>query len=362
MKTFPSSVPSFVACVAVFLQGCSAAMPAQPLLPARSGSEIESGATANLNEVDQVTPDGPGSETGGIPDFCVGILDEAPLETRVQATLIRDGFVFVEGPVWSQKKGAFFFSEMNFDKEGPQGPPAKIHQLTLATEDAPAQLAVFIEESGSNGLALDDSGLVACTHDEQRVALYSLETKARTVLVSDFQGKHFNSPNDVTVHTDGHIYFTDPDWQLGKRVSETGMTGVYMRNNSGVVTLVDGGLPKPNGITLSPDQTRLYVGSVNGEIGEYAVAKDGSVGERRLFAEVEQPDGMAIDCAGNLYVASHGPGQVVVLSKEGELISTILVGSRTTNAAFGGPDRTTLLITSGSGIYSIETKIPGLPY
>jgi gluconolactonase len=221
---------------------------------------------------------------------------------------------------------------------------------------------VFIEQSGSNGLAIDGSGLVACTHDQQNVSRYSLETRERSVLVSDVQGKHFNSPNDVTVHSDGHIYFTDPDWQIGQRKSETGVTGVYMRDATGTVSRIDGELPKPNGITLSPDETRLYVGSLNGEINEYPVAPDGSVGVRRLFAKVDQPDGMAIDCAGNLYVASHGPGQVVVLSKEGELISTIEVGPRTTNAAFGGPDRRTLLITSGTGVYSIETKVPGLPY
>lgn len=292
-----------------------------------------------------------------LPSFCGGTSNVAPLPTEVSAELIQDGFVFVEGPVWSEKTGSFYFSEMDMDHEGPTGPPAKIHKLTL-----PMTLSVFVEDSGSNGLAVDDEGLVACTHDQQTLSRYSLETGERTVFVSDFESKHFNSPNDVALHSAGHAYFTDPDWQLAKRPNETGTTGVYWRDPSGKISLIEGSLSKPNGVSLSPDETRLYVGSVSGEISVFPVMADGSVGARKLFAKVDQPDGMAVDCAGNLYVTSHGPGQVVVLSPDAEVISLIKVAPRTTNVAFGGPDRRTLLITAGTGIYSIETAVPGFPY
>jgi gluconolactonase len=299
----------------------------------------------------------PLAEPRSLPEFCqVGGPAAAP-PTSAQASLLKAGFVFVEGPVWSDSLGAFFFSEMDFSKPGPNGPPSKIHKLVL-----PATIDLFIAESGSNGLAIDAQGLVACTHDTQTLSRYDLITKARSTFVGDFESKHFNSPNDVALHSAGHAYFTDPDWQLGDRPNQTGVTGVYWRNPDGQVRLLDGDLDKPNGVTLSPDETRLYVGAAGGVISMYPLHADGSVGPRQKFAEVKEPDGMAVDCSGRLYVASHAPGEVVVVSPEGEVVSTIKVAPRATNVAFGGADHKTLLVTAGSGIYTLPSATAGFPY
>ena len=144
--------------------------------------------------------------------------------------------------------------------------------------------------------------------------------------------------------------------------NETGVTGVYLRKPSGEVVLIDGDLDKPNGVTLSPDETKLYVGSASGVVQVYPVLADGSVGHREAFAEVKEPDGMAVDCAGRLYVASHAPGELIVLSPEGKTLSVIKVAPRATNVAFGGADRKTLLITAGTGIYTLRSETPGFPY
>jgi len=343
---------------------CSGAMPAQPLLksPEPSGAtEFASSSSEPSSAVAAAAPEDDAA-AASLPAFCSGSLAGPPFEARAKANLIQKGFVFVEGPVWSQKEGVFYFSEMDFSKEGPDGPPSKIHRLSLGIEGKEAKVEVFIEQAGSNGLAIDEQGLLACTHDTQAISRYSLETKERSVVVGSMGGKHFNSPNDVTVHREGHIYFSDPDWQIGERKSETGVTGVYMMTKDGVVSLIDGSLPKPNGVTLSPDQSRLYVGAVDGAVYVYPVDEDGSVGDRKLFSQVPEPDGMGVDCAGNLYVTSHGPGEVVVLSPEAQVVSRIQVAPKTTNVAFGGADRKTLLITAGTGIYSIRSALPGFPY
>jgi gluconolactonase len=292
-----------------------------------------------------------------LPAFCQGVSADAPLPDAARPELVKDGFVFVEGPVWSEQAGAFFFSEMDFNSSSPNGPPSKIHRLVL-----PKAFDVFIPNAGSNGLAIDAQGLVACTHDTQTLSRYDLATKQRSVLVSDFQGKHFNSPNDVAIHSAGHVYFTDPDWQLAGRHSDTGVTGVYWRNPAGEVRVVDADLKEPNGITLSPDETRLYVGAAQGGVNVYPVLQDGSLGARQHLADVQEPDGMAIDCAGRLFVASHGPGKLIVLSPDGKTLATIDVAPKTTNAAFGGPDRKTLLITAGTGVYALRSNVPGFPY
>jgi gluconolactonase len=292
-----------------------------------------------------------------LPAFCQGASKEPPVLAAARPELIKDGFVFVEGPVWSEQTGAFFFSEMDFNSIGPNGPPSKIHRLVL-----PKAFDVFIPNAGSNGLAIDAQGLVACTHDTQTLSRYDLATRQRSVFVSDFQGKHFNSPNDVAIHSAGHVYFTDPDWQLAGRHNDTGVTGVYWRNPAGEVRLVDADLKEPNGVSLSPDETQLYVGAAQDGISLYPVLSDGSLGPRQHFADVQEPDGMAIDCVGRLFVASHGPGKLIVLSPEGKTLASIDVAPRTTNAAFGGPDRKTLLITAGTGVYSLRTAAPGFPY
>jgi gluconolactonase len=338
-----------------FALACGAKAPATPDAASPAPTTPVESAGANVGE--SVTAAAPPAEPRALPEFCAGASAAPPPGATARPSRIKDGFVFVEGPVWSAAAGAFFFSEMDFSQQGKNGPPSKIHKLVL-----PASVEPFITSSGSNGLAIDDQGLIACTHDTQTLSRFDLATKARSVFVADYQGKHFNSPNDVAVHSAGHVYFTDPDWQIGERPNETGVTGVYLRKASGEVVLIDGELSKPNGVSLSPDETRLYVGSASGVVQWYPVLADGSVGPRQALAEVKEPDGMAIDCAGRLYVASHGPGELVVLSPEGQTLSIIKVAPRATNVAFGGPDRKTLLITAGSGVYSLHSDTPGFPY
>ncbi len=323
-------------------------MPSAPVAAENGGDNVGAPATPAL-----AAPAAPRA----LPAFCSDVADAPPPTSSARPQRIKDGFVFVEGPVWSAELGAFFFSEMDFGHEGKNGPPSKIHRLVL-----PSAVDVFIPEAGSNGLAIDGQGLVACTHDTQTLSRYDLTTRTRSVFVADYQGKHFNSPNDVALHSAGYTYFTDPDWQLGERPNQTGVTGVYLRKPSGEVVLLDGTLSKPNGVSLSPDETKLFVGSAAGVIEVYSVLTDGSVGPRQAFAEVKEPDGMGVDCAGRLYVASHSAGELQVLSPEGKLLSVIKVAPRATNVAFGGPDRKTILITAGSGLYTLHSDTPGFPY
>jgi len=290
-------------------------------------------------------------------DICPGGAYAASPLGETKATLVKEGFVFVEGPVWSDQLGALLFSEMDFNADGSNGPPSKIHLLTLERD-----LFTFLDNSGSNGLAIDGKGLVAATHAPQALTRIDLESKQRSTIVDAVGKKKFNSPNDLAISGTGHIYFSDPDWQLGKRPNETGMTGVYWVKPDNTVSLVDGKLDKPNGVSLSPDDKTLYVGSLEKNVWAYSIDKDGKPGKRRLFASVDGPDGMAMDCAGNLYVASHGAGTVEVFDAAGKKLGSIAVAPKTTNAAFGGADRKTLYITAGTGVYAVPTLVPGYPY
>src|SRR5690606_9478392 len=297
-----------------------------------------------------------GSQTERASICAGGEYPVAPVQ-ETKATLVKDGFVFVEGPVWSDQFGSLLFSEMDFTADGSNGPPSKIHLLTPERE-----LFTFLDDSGSNGLAIDGKGLIAATHAPQALTRIELSSKQRTTVVDAVGGKKFNSPNDLVISRAGHVYFTDPDWQLGKRPNETGMTGVYWVAPDGAIALVDGKLDKPNGITLSPDDKTLYVGALEGSIWAYSIEPSGKPAKRRLFASVEGPARLAMDRPGNLYVTSHGPGTVEVFDRGGKKLTSIAVAPKTTNAAFGGQDRKTLYITAGSGVYAPPTLVPGFPY
>lgn len=310
---------------------------------------------------------GPDPQRPATAEDCTG----SPLpSSAVTATLVRAGFTFTEGPTWVANPGYLLFSDMQAGS-GPQNvQPSTIWRFT-----PPSTFEPFVTDAGSNGLAVtvDGSRIVAATHDRRNVSSFSLTDRSRATVADTYQGRHFNSPNDVTIAADGTVYFTDPNYQRANRPDEMGgMTGVF-RVRNGVVELVDGSLSQPNGIALAPDGTALYVAATTtNQIFRYPVAPDGRIGARTQFATISTPDGVTVDCAGNLYWVSNSEGGVHVFAPDGRQLGVIRAGRNSTNVAFGGPDRRTLFITSGTpatwsqpanfGIYSVRLNLPGNPY
>ncbi|MFC0437841.1 SMP-30/gluconolactonase/LRE family protein [Kutzneria buriramensis] len=290
---------------------------------------------------------------------------------NLTATKIKDGYNFLEGPVWDAGSQTLLLTDMH-DGSGPQNVQASdILRFTPSTNT----FATFVTDSGSNGLALsrDGKSIIAATHDQRSVSAYDLATKQRNTLAANYQGRLFNSPNDVTVGADGTVYFTDPDFQRADRPDQmSGHTDVF-RVKDGVVSLIDDSIREPNGIELSPDGRTLYVGgNATGKVYKYPVNADGSTGPRSDFVSLGGTDGGTVDCAGNVYQVTFGDGKVHVFSPSGQALGTISAGQNMTNAAFGGPDGRTLYLTSGSpssggdtgnyGLYGIRLNVPGWPY
>jgi gluconolactonase len=282
----------------------------------------------------------------------------------VTAQLVRSGFNFLEGPTWDRRTGTLLLSNMQ-NPAGPQGvQPSAVLRFT-----PPSTFETFIADSGSNGLAItaDGTRVLAATHDNRTVSAYSLADRSRTTVAAGYQGRAFNSPNDLTIGRDGTTYFSDPNYQRANRPDEqNGRTSVF-RVRDGVVSLVDDTLPQPNGVVLSPDGKTLYVGATGANaIMKYTVFPDGSTGNRTTFASMRTPDGATVDCAGNLYWASYDEGLVHVFAPSGAQLGTVSAGRNTTNAAFGGPDGRTLYLTSGVsggfGLYQVRLQVPGNPY
>ena len=274
--------------------------------------------------------------------------------TRVSAAAVDDDQDrLYEGAVW--KDGALYLSD--FVHSGRF--PSRIRRFT-----PPDRWETVVEDSGSNGLALDTEGhLIAATHDRKQVARIALDDGTRTALVSTFEGAPFNSPNDLVMAADGTLFFTDPDYQRKAAPGGQPLTRVY-RHRDGATTVVDDTLRNPNGIALSPSGDTLYVagGTADGDVLRAYPLVDGIPGAGRDLARISGGDGLAIDCLGNVYVTEHGERRVRVFSPAGEVLATIHVDANITNAAFGGEDRRTLFLTGAASLWSIELDVAGLPY
>jgi gluconolactonase len=261
---------------------------------------------------------------------------------------------FTEGAVWFDSLNTLFFSDFQI-RDAASNFNGRILSYTPG-----GQCQEFIADSGTNGLVIGlDGNLLGARHREQNLTSFNLTTKQATVLVPDFGGAAFNSPNDIAVRSDGNLYFTDPNYMLGNRTSELPMQ-TYRRDPSGALSVIDTG-GSPNGITLSPDESLLYLSHLGNpnNVLVFDVDASGAVANPRPFLANVGSDGMAIDCAGNLYVTFQG--SVRVYDPSGAPLGT-LAAPGAANVAFGGPERKTLYITATTTLFAVELDIPGLPY
>ena len=275
--------------------------------------------------------------------------------SHAQLELVADGFQFTEGPVW--KDGALFFSDIQGDK---------IYKWTTDSGTT-----IFRAPSGrSNGLTLDLEGnIIIAGHSARHVARLE-NPDSITILASEYDGKKFNSPNDIVVKSDGSIWFTDPDFGLNDigGTAELDFCGIFRISPSGRVQLLDNMFSLPNGICFSPDESLLYVAESDPSIRKiyvWDVVNDSTISNKRVFASVSYPnnwscylDGMKVDPDGRLYSCS--VLGVLVFDITGKQIDKIEVPYSVTNCNWGDEDGKTLYITAGGAVYKIRktyTKI-----
>lgn len=264
----------------------------------------------------------------------------------------------VEGAVWIGD--ALYVSEFPLS----QAPPSRILKITAA-----GAVSIYDPDSGSNGLAVDAGGsLIATNHKDGSLTRRPLSGGAAAPIVTQYDGKRFNSPNDLAVRSDGNIYFSDPSWQAPNPAPQT-QTRVYrVAPGASVATVIDANRSQPNGVTLSANEQTLYVSGTDG-IFSYPVATDGGVSAgTRMNGFQGAADGLGMDCAGNLY-ATTGNRVVILSGTTGMEIAAVPVtgAESVTNVAFGGPERKTLYITAmgantQKGVWQITLAVPGFPY
>ena len=274
---------------------------------------------------------------------------DAKLETMAT------GFGFTEGPVWDAS-GFVWVSDEELNKIFRVYPDGHREEM-LALGDP-------------DGSTYDHEHRLISTASVLRAIIrLSKDGKSYTILTDRYEGKKFNSPNDVVLGPDGALYFTDPTLDLPKgEKQEIPFQGVYRLDAKGKVTLLTKELTQPNGLAFSPDGKHLYIDdSEKKNIRVYDFHPDGTISNGRIFGSEDYgtkdgvPDGIRVDRKGNLFVV--GPRGIWVWSPEGVHLGTIEVPEQPANLSWGGPDNSVLYITATTSVYKIQTKTQGfVPY
>ncbi len=290
--------------------------------------------------------------------FTVGLVLAASVASAAESSIIAPGakleklaggFDFTEGPA-ADAEGNVYFTDQPNDR------------IMIWSVDG--KLSTFMKPCGrSNGLCFDGQGnLWACADEKNEMWRIDVKTKAKTVVIKDFEGKLLNAPNNVWLRPDGGLYFTDPYyprtyWNRGPK--EIAIEGVYyLAPDRKKLVRVVADLSKPNGIIGTPDGKTLFVADIGGnKTYAYDIQPDGSLKGKRLFCQLGS-DGMTIDDQGNVYLTGRG---VTVFNREGKQIEHIDVReSWTGNVCFGGKQRDLLFITASKGIYGVKMKVHGV--
>ena len=261
--------------------------------------------------------------------------------------MVSEGYGFTEGPQWMPKDGVLRFTADN-----------KIFQVA-----ADEKVTTFREQSnGANGLAVDAQGRMLTAEADARRVTRTENDGTVTPLARRFEGHRLNQPNDIAVRSDGTIYFTDPAFGDAYSTAELKFHGLFRIAPGGRLTAERRGAltELPNGVVLSPDEHRLYASDYGQAlVWVFDVAGDGSLSKARTFVHIDSPDGMAVDLAGNLYVATSNG--IAVFAPDGKQWDTISVPRTPSKCAFGGVDGRTLFITARQALYRVKLAHPGRP-
>ena len=276
------------------------------------------------------------------------------IDRNAQLSKVASGFGFTEGPVWDER-GFLYVSDEEQNK------------IYKVTEDGRKEELIALGDPDGNAYDRKQR-LIDCASVLRAIIAVTPDGKY-TVLADKFEGKKFNSPNDVVLGPDGALYFTDPTLDLVKgETQEIPFQGVYRLDDKADVRLLTKDLTQPNGLAFSPDGKRFYVDdSEQRNIRVYDVTADGSLANGRIFGTEPGgkhegvPDGMRVDEAGNIFVT--GPKGIWIWDQEGHHLGTIEMPEQPANLIWGDADYHTLYITATTSVYKLRTKVRGfVPY
>ena len=301
----------------------------------------------------------------------ISVFDDSVLSIiskNAKIEILADSFFVAEGPLWDSDKGRLIFTD--------------VRQNKIFTWDKINGVKDYISPSGStgyapsfsdggigaNGLAFDENGnIILCQHGDRRLAFtpnLSSKNPKFTTIVDNFEGKRFNSPNDLAISRNGDIYFTDPPYgfkNFSDKYREISFNGVYKYSTSGQVFLISKEMSRPNGIALSLDEKYIYVNNSDPENDPKILRFKTSNFEEKLFfdgTELSKKypggfDGLKVHSSGNIFTT--GPNGILIISPKGKLLAMINYGKKVTNCNFDDKEEY-LYVTGFDDISRIKLK------
>ena len=290
------------------------------------------------------------------------------INQNAKIEILADSFIVAEGPLWDTSQNRLIFTD--------------VRQNKIFTWDENNGVGEYISPSGStgyapsfsdggigaNGLAFDESGnIILCQHGDRRLALTSNMNSKNpkfTTIVDNFEGKRFNSPNDLAISKSGDIYFTDPPYgfkNFSDKYREINFNGVYKYSKDGEVFLISSNMSRPNGIALSLDEKYIYVNNSDPQNDPKILRFKTSNFEEKLFfdgTELSKKypggfDGLKVHSSGNIFTT--GPNGVLIISPTGKLLAMINYGKKITNCNFDNKEEY-LYVTGFDDISRIKLK------
>ncbi len=276
---------------------------------------------------------------------------------------VATGFIFTEGPMW--KDGKLWFSDVRMDKVRTYDP--KTGKVTVILNDSGGMKNAPLDGNfGSNAMVTDKDGSILLT----RMAIGTIERMddkgGLKPFLSKYDGKRFNSPNDLVFASDGALWITDPSFGLAKMDADPKKELKYnavWRYAGGKLTPVITDMTQPNGIGFSPDGKTLYVSNSMPDmyVRAYDVGAGGKLSNMRKVISYpgsapDVPDGMKVDSAGNIWTT--GPGGVRIISPAGKVLGQLIVPEVVANVGFA-EDGKTVYLTGSTSLYRLHSKIAG---
>ena len=302
----------------------------------------------------------------------ITVFDESVLSIinkNAKIEILADTFIVAEGPLWDMSQNRLIFTD--------------VRQNKIFTWDENDGVREYISPSGStgyapsfsdggigaNGLAFDESGnIILCQHGDRRLAfITNLGSKNPkfTTIVDNFEGKRFNSPNDLAISKSGDIYFTDPPYgfkNFSDKYREINFNGVYKYSKDGEVFLISSNMSRPNGIALSLDEKYIYVNNSDPQNDPKILRFKTSNFEEKLFfdgTELSKTypggfDGLKVHSSGNIFTT--GPNGVLIISPTGKLLAMINYGKKITNCNFDNKEE--YLYVTGFAVSYTHLTLP----